>query len=296
VAACDLILNAWDGKASGLEYVDFRRANANATTTPPAPIVTGRKHVLAVQVRNEPSIARIEVDFDGRRYLRWRGDPKLLQPAIGIPEPYHIGLGAFGKTTFHAARIRPVGGRAKRTRARADHADGAASPVPDVMIARASYGSGGRQRDVTRLLQWLLERDPFSPVQADHALTGDPSSGWRKHLSVTYRLGNEQKSVGFQEWDVSTIPALPTEGLALPGASRTFKILAARYGAGLVWADVTPIVRKLVTDPKQPFEFGVRQFGLDPRENVRKSVVVWFDEHGKRYVRVFPEGKCVLFP
>lgn len=295
-AACNLILNGWNGTASGLECIDFEHANANPTTTAPAPIATGHQHQVNIQVRNERSVARIEVHFDGKPYLHWSGDAGLLHPAIGVPEPYRIGLGTYESTTFHFARIRPVGRKRKYGVTPSGRVDPADLPLLGIEIVKASYGSGGNQRDVTGLLTWLLRRDPFMPIQADHSLTGDPCRGWRKRLAVVYRQGTEQKSIALQEWDVGTIPALPAQGLIVPRASRKFRILAARYGAGLRWADVTSIVRDLVTDPTQPFEFGIDQAGRDPCKGSKKSVVIWFDDHGKRFVRVFGEGKCVLLP
>lgn len=295
-AACNLILNGWNGTASGLECIDFERADANPTTTAPAPIVTGHQHQVNIEVRNERDVARIEVHFDGKPYLHWSGDSRLLHPAIGVPEPYRIGLGTYGSTTFHFARIRPMGRKRKYGLTPIGRVDPADLPLLGIEIVKASYGSGGNQRDVTGLLTWLLRRDPFMPIQADHSLTGDPCHGWRKRLAVVYRQGNEQKSISLQEWDVGTVPSLPSQGLIVPRASRKFRILAARYGAGLRWADVTPIVRDLVTNPTQPFEFGIDQAGCDPCKGSQKSVVIWFDDHGKRFVRVFREGKCVLLP
>lgn len=82
----------------------------------------------------------------------------------------------------------------------------------------------------------------------------------------------------------------------MEGANRKFTILAARYGAGLTWLDRTEDVRKLVIDPTVPFEYGWAQAGSDPWFGVPKFVAVWFDHQDRRYVRVFPEGQCVLLP
>ena len=308
--ACDLVVNGWQNKVSGLEFVDFRRAATNDTKMAPAPIVNGQKHLLACRVRTDRGVAQIEVDFDGRRYFHWSGKQSLLFPAIGVPDPRRIGLGAVASTVFHAARLRLVAsnpGDVSGVASRSGGGEVVVPPIPNVAIVKATYGwdGGEHRRDVTKLLQWSLERDPFAPMQDDGRLMGDPLVGYQKQFVLTYRHDAEEKTV-HQRGEPATIPVIPPDGLSVPGASGPFRIIAARLGGGLVWKDITTTVRRLISDPGQSFDTHACQDSLDPWPTavdgwprwVPISVVIWFDYQGKRFVRVFPrgKGKCVLLP
>ena len=100
-----------------------------------------------------------------------------------------------------------------------------------------------------------------------------------------------------REGNVETIPPVPKEGLSVPEATEQFRVVAARYGAGVTWIDVTANVARLVSDPQKPFNFNASAVADDERRKTCHALVVWFDYQHLRYVRVFEHShKCVLLP
>lgn len=165
-----------------------------------------------------------------------------------------------------------------------------AAPLPgELRILRATYGLGGTQKDVTELVKKALESDPFAPLQCDDRTMGDPVVGQTKMLSVLYHYNGRPFPVQGSQGQPLIVPQPPPAGLTLRGADREFAIIAARYGAGLTWVDVTDVVREKITEPSQ----AIRWTGLtrqDPWFGVRKHTAVWFDYRGRRFARLIPES------
>jgi hypothetical protein len=74
------------------------------------------------------------------------------------------------------------------------------------------------------------------------------------------------------------------------------KILRATFEAPSRLVDVTPAVRGLVTELATPFSIDGQSLELDLWPGIPKWLAVWFDDRGKRYVRLFREGECRLMP
>ena len=163
----------------------------------------------------------------------------------------------------------------------------------EVTVVRAVYGvpdKPSKQIDVTSILRDALAKDRFSPIQADHR-AGDPALGERKRLRVWYRYANILLPLDLSQSDVAVLPPFPPNRQSRRIPSKTFAIVAARYGAGLTWIDVTKGVASAVADPRKPFlctNFGAT---IDPWPGVRKHVAIWFDYDGDRYVRAFLQGE-----
>jgi hypothetical protein len=136
-----------------------------------------------------------------------------------------------------------------------------------------------------------MAKDRFAPIQADDRVFGDPASGKQKTLMILCRCGTSRLTIECSQQEVAVIPPLPPAGMRLAGADKGFVIVAARYGAGLTWFDVTDGAANAITSPTKAFlcdGFGATK---DPWFGVGKHVVIWFDHQGKRYVRVFKEGE-----
>jgi hypothetical protein len=165
-----------------------------------------------------------------------------------------------------------------------------AAPLPArVVITRAVYGAGGQVVDVTEKVRAALAADPFAPLQADDRSFGDPASGTQKELVITYAVAGKPQTVRLNQQTPVHLPELPAAGLATKDASQEFRILAARYGAGLTWIDITEAVRGTVTRTDVAYQWSFHD--SDPWFGVAKRSSVWFDYQGKRYHRFFTDGE-----
>ena len=112
----------------------------------------------------------------------------------------------------------------------------------------------------------------------ENNISGDPAPNAGKSLSVEYSFNGATARIHFGEQQLCMIPGVPKNGFAQPGLSRDFKIVAARYGYGVTWLDVTDQVRTLVTNPKTPFVF---DYGRDIAYGVHKHLAIWFEYRGR---------------
>jgi hypothetical protein len=166
-------------------------------------------------------------------------------------------------------------------------------------ILQAVYGKSRRVVDVTAAIQAAVAKDPYLPIRVDMYLNGgiDPAPSQHKTLLLRYQIGRTVTERLLHEREVETIPPLPKEGLTLPEAADQFTVLAARYGAGVTWFDVTSQIAGVVADPAVPFNFAPGQVVDDQARKSCHALVVWFDYQGRRYVRVFDHVRqCLLLP
>lgn len=172
-------------------------------------------------------------------------------------------------------------------------------PPLKIKVLQAVYGKPGKEIDVTAAVERALADDPFLPVRADRVLTGgvDPAPYQHRMLVLRYQVGRVHYERLLHEGTVETIPPVPSGGVALPEAAQEFQLVAARYGGGVTWIDVTGQLASLVSDPAEPFNFDARHLADDEKRKSCHALVVWFDHQGRRYVRVFERSrKCVLLP
>ncbi len=172
------------------------------------------------------------------------------------------------------------------------------APTSGVTIAKAVYGLGARQADVTEQLQKSVADGRYVVIQADARAFGDPAPFVPKRLVVSGSLGAKAFEFDLGENDIEPLPNFPAEGAKTAGASNRFVVLAAKYGAGSSWTDLTESVAKGVEDPKATFDPSVFTRDLpDPWFGTDKHVLVWFDHQGRRYVRIYgPADKRPLLP
>lgn len=188
---------------------------------------------------------------------------------------------------------------AKRLAALADapeeKAAAAAPKAVEIAIIKATYGPPGKpaqQLDVTARLQKALARDGFVLVQPDNRVMTDPAFLRAKRLIVDCRCGSNRVKLDLGEGEVAVLPPMPFGGLRLAGASKDLTIVAARYGGGMTWLDVTSQVAAAVTDPAEPFAW--ENFGANSDrwpDGQKRHLAIWFDYRESRYVRIFASGE-----
>ena len=94
---CELNLAGFFGRAHGLQAIDGRPFDDNATTVRPGRLVNEREYALEVRVlaSDDDRSARIEVNLDGRPLLEWTGEVRRLSPGAYPPaDRTKIALGA----------------------------------------------------------------------------------------------------------------------------------------------------------------------------------------------------------
>ncbi len=96
-SACDFMLSGWRGGADGIEIINGKEANNNATTRKPSFIKNGQPYNLSIKVRvdTEKETASIYVLVNGAEYTRWTGPQSSLAVRRGweLPDPARPGLG-----------------------------------------------------------------------------------------------------------------------------------------------------------------------------------------------------------
>ncbi|MHC5053865.1 MAG: PA14 domain-containing protein [Planctomycetota bacterium] len=107
-----LVVSGWEGKVSGLAFIDGKDANANKTTRD-GKLSNGKKHTILLEVRAQRNNrARVAVSLDGEAYLTWRGPASSLRPdrAWGMRQAGSLGIGAYNATiVFHSCRLQALG-------------------------------------------------------------------------------------------------------------------------------------------------------------------------------------------
>ncbi|MGI6418556.1 MAG: hypothetical protein ACOX1P_23150 [Thermoguttaceae bacterium] len=170
------------------------------------------------------------------------------------------------------------------------------APMPgEVTILHAVYGGRTKVVDVTEKVQQAYARDKFAPIQADHRVFGDPIPGNQKELDLLFRYNVRRVSLRLSPQQVVVLPPVAPGGTRVPDASREFRIVAARYGAGLTWIDVTEPLKTALEDPTKPLKLDGRWAGKDPWHGIQKRFAVWFDYRGRRFVRLVPADESVIF-
>jgi hypothetical protein len=107
---CCLILDGWNGAASGLHAVAGKEASGNETTAKGTLITNGKENTLRLVVKTLPQdIADITVDFNGKKLIAWKGPQVALTAGHGQFRPDRndaLALGVdSGETIFHSVRL-----------------------------------------------------------------------------------------------------------------------------------------------------------------------------------------------
>jgi hypothetical protein len=109
---------------------------------------------------------------------------------------------------------------------------------------------------------------------------------------VAYLLDKRLFTVRVAEGQASVIPPVPPEGVKVRGASQEFRILAARWGVGLTWTDVTDRMIQCIDGPNKTVSLRPLLRDLpDPWFGKHKRLAVWFDHQGVRYVRLIRDDR-----
>ncbi|NUQ64404.1 MAG: serine/threonine protein kinase [Pirellulales bacterium] len=104
---CELTLHGWDG-IDGIEVIDGKRANENATTRTSV-FENLKRYLVQVNVHVQAGEAAIDVLLNGEPYMQWQGKASLLACYFhwNLPDPTRPGLGAWSTdATFHSMRFR----------------------------------------------------------------------------------------------------------------------------------------------------------------------------------------------
>jgi hypothetical protein len=147
-----------------------------------------------------------------------------------------------------------------------------------IVIKSCEWGVGKTKIDLAKIVEDALDKDPYTPVDANN-LT-DPAPGKTKTLVISYEYNGVPVTETIKSDDASTIPHYPKEGVASGDASKELRIVAARWGAGVKWIDVTALIQEAAKDPFQSFLVPALD---DPAFGVHKKLVVWFEFENRRY-------------
>jgi len=117
---CMVLLSAYGGKRSGINFIDGRDIKENPTRKEPGTLSNGRMYTLFISVRlKEQSTADISVLLQGKPYIHWSGKTSSLSlhRVWGVHEKRRPALGInFATVVFHDVRVRPISGAARLVR------------------------------------------------------------------------------------------------------------------------------------------------------------------------------------
>lgn len=197
------------------------------------------------------------------------------------------------------AKEKTAEGRGKETAAkRTSGRQTKKKALPRVVIVQATLYSSQKRQDVTALVQAMVDKDEFRAITgcSKAIVNVDIDFGEHKRLGIAYRCGNQAFTADLGEDEPAIIPPVPAEGIRIKG-SQDFEIVAARFGAGVKWMDVTSQIKELVRDPGTPFRYTRKMAGQDPAPGSHKFLVVWFNYRGLRFTQVVPDrGTSALLP
>ena len=113
-----LVLGGWPnrGPYSGLHLIDGRGADNNPTTTQEFNIKSGHEYLLDLKVTLDKHDAKVEVDIDGKRLIRWSGAQDVMSVLNDwtLPNDGYLALGAWHSVVeFRQARVRMIDGKAQ---------------------------------------------------------------------------------------------------------------------------------------------------------------------------------------
>jgi hypothetical protein len=109
-------INAWLGTISGLQLIDGRHGNENATTVKHPPLAPGKPHKLEIHVDVRGEQGEIEVELDGRKLTQWQGARSSLSlpPVWTLPKPGALGIATWNSAiVVHSVRLKTRTGVAK---------------------------------------------------------------------------------------------------------------------------------------------------------------------------------------
>ena len=114
----NLNLGGWNSSVSGLERINGRQANENATTITPGRISTGVVHDLYIRVEmDEQGEVTFYSELDGGQFITWQGAADELSTADPwrLPLAGQMGLGSHtNHIHFRAMQLRLLDGELER--------------------------------------------------------------------------------------------------------------------------------------------------------------------------------------
>jgi len=167
-----------------------------------------------------------------------------------------------------------------------------AETTTGLRISKAIYGAGRRTIDVTTLLQGKVAEGRLE-LQITNATMGgtDPAPAVVKSLTVSYELDGRTQETLVPENGWLRIPAEPraTESTGL-------QIVQAVYGTDARNADVTAVLRTLVSGDKLRLTVGVNTLTVDPARGDDKTLFVIYTWEGRRYEARVDDGRVLDLP
>jgi hypothetical protein len=273
-----------DGGRSGI-YVDRKKVTGGlaGVNCPP-----GQEVEIKTVVRVAGGSATVTANLDGTEVIAVNAPVEQIFDHLigdyGVDTAYLIQIRTNTGLAIHAATLHMLSGNA------------VVRPAPPVnwhvTLVNADYGTAKRTMSLTQVIQKALDADPFTPIEAGNSWGGDPVPGGTKTLTLTYRIGDITQTIERSENHIFILPPIPKTGLALPGASIPFKIVAARYGADNRWVDATDAIRAELVDPSQSMTVH-NMAGRDLLFGKIKRLVVYYEIQGRRYVHITDEKSAM---
>jgi hypothetical protein len=163
-------------------------------------------------------------------------------------------------------------------------------------VLEAFYQANGRRNDVTTVLRNATNNDRISLRVNNQTMGGDPVPGPRKELVVRYRFQGTEYEATVREDSTLNLPNSADRVVNAGGAfgggnssggsifappntqapvNSSLEIVAARWGAGDRWLDVTNDLQSGVRDGRLSIAARAQSFwGSDPAPGVRKVLQV----------------------
>lgn len=262
----------------------------------PFQLTNGQRYKVRVRVVNSPTSSTVTIFFDDKQIAVWSGIGSAgLEGTRKMRSTHHLGLsGHKASVVFHTLQLTMLKGSAQADNRR---------DIPEVQhplglpatIKRVLYGKPGAMKDITQEYADVIARHPMSAVHVDERVFGSPQPGDEFQLVVTYTFNGNNYEVSVPYLQAVPLPSIPTDGIAIAGASREFKIVSGYLLGGLNPVDMTVSVAKAVTDPRAPIRWSLTN--ENPWNRTKNYYIIWFDLDGKRYSRAIREtSTAALLP
>lgn len=163
-----------------------------------------------------------------------------------------------------------------------------------LIIVNAKYGADTRWADLTRVVSSAVVNDRLF-VSPDGPDFGDPAPYARKTLTVEYRFSDGPEQTVSAEQGVPLVIAPPNR----PVTNKKAIVLAAFYGAGVRWIDISNQLQRRAT----PKGLEIRDYGSgndlakrDPLVGAHKFIVIFYNQDGIERHAIFADGAPVRVP
>ena len=169
------------------------------------------------------------------------------------------------------------------------------SVTSDLKIISAVFGGHHGEADVTALVAQKVQPGADVLFASPKWLGVDPAPYWKKNIEITYEFRGHAETYSAPEGGAISYDILVANAGAAPATTAAAtsdepKIIAAYFGTGPSFADVTARVAELIKTPSAEFQATPADLQADPSVGLIKEFMIVYEYAGQRRTFTTSEG------